>query len=169
MFTVKILARTSLRPAKTTEKSLVPSRNRHYVSGWCQRKRTYQQTIYGCFFVLVMKFTTTYHYQSNINASFIIIAQLRVNNRHKMSADGIRFSLALHVMSVFNPCCCPIIYWAPSFVTAENSALSRLTQPSSSVRYDTIRYDTIRDVILTCTRKPTWVSLIYRTEPTTKV
>ena len=33
---------------------------------------------------------------------------------------------------------------------------------------DTIRYDTIRDVILTCARKPTWVSLIYRTEPTTK-
>ena len=30
------------------------------------------------------------------------------------------------------------------------------------------RYDTIRDAILTCDRKPTWVSLIYRTEPTTK-
>ena len=28
--------------------------------------------------------------------------------------------------------------------------------------------DTIRDAILTCARKPTWVSLIYRTEPTTK-
>ena len=34
--------------------------------------------------------------------------------------------------------------------------------------YDTIRYDTIRDAILTCARKPTWVSLIYRTKPTTK-
>ena len=32
-------------------------------------------------------------------------------------------------------------------------------------RYDTIRYD--RDAILTCARKPTRVSLIYRTEPTT--
>jgi len=32
----------------------------------------------------------------------------------------------------------------------------------------TIRYDTIRDVILTCARKPTWVSLIYHTEPTIK-
>jgi len=31
-----------------------------------------------------------------------------------------------------------------------------------------IRYDTIRDVILTCARKPTRVSLIYRTETTTK-
>ena len=31
-----------------------------------------------------------------------------------------------------------------------------------------LRYDTIRDAILTCARKPTWVSLIYRTEPTTK-
>ena len=30
------------------------------------------------------------------------------------------------------------------------------------------RYDTIRDAILTCARKPTRVSLIYRTEPTTK-
>ena len=31
-----------------------------------------------------------------------------------------------------------------------------------------MRYDTIRDAILTCARKPTRVSLIYRTEPTTK-
>ena len=29
-------------------------------------------------------------------------------------------------------------------------------------------YDTIRDAILTCARNPTWVSLIYRTETTTK-
>jgi len=36
-----------------------------------------------------------------------------------------------------------------------------------TIRYDTIRYD-IRDVILTCARKPTRVSLIYRTETTTK-
>ena len=28
--------------------------------------------------------------------------------------------------------------------------------------------DTIRDAILTCARKPTWVSWIYRTEPTTE-
>jgi len=31
-----------------------------------------------------------------------------------------------------------------------------------------LRYDTIRDAILTCARKPTRVSLIYRAEPTTK-
>ena len=31
-----------------------------------------------------------------------------------------------------------------------------------------IRYDTIRDAIPTCARTPTRVSLIYRTEPTTK-
>jgi len=31
-----------------------------------------------------------------------------------------------------------------------------------------LRYDTTRDAILTCARKPTWVSLIYRTGPTTK-
>jgi len=31
-----------------------------------------------------------------------------------------------------------------------------------------VRYDTIWDAILTCNQKLTWVSLIYRTEPTTK-
>ena len=31
-----------------------------------------------------------------------------------------------------------------------------------------IRYDTIRDAILTCSQKPTRVSLIYRAEPATK-
>jgi len=31
-----------------------------------------------------------------------------------------------------------------------------------------IRYDTIRDAILTCAQKPTSVTLIYCTEPTTK-
>jgi len=30
-----------------------------------------------------------------------------------------------------------------------------------------IRYDTVRDAVLTCARKPTRVSLIHRTEPTT--
>ena len=38
----------------------------------------------------------------------------------------------------------------------------------SSVCISFSTYDTIRDAILTCARKPTWVSLIYRTEPTTK-
>ena len=32
----------------------------------------------------------------------------------------------------------------------------------------TMRYDMIRDAMLTCARKPTRVSLTYRTEPTTK-
>ena len=39
-----------------------------------------------------------------------------------------------------------------------------------SIWHDTIRdaiYDMIRDAISTCTQKPTGVSLIYRTEPTT--
>jgi len=30
------------------------------------------------------------------------------------------------------------------------------------------RNNMIRDAMLMCTQKPTWVSLIYRTEPTTK-
>ena len=36
------------------------------------------------------------------------------------------------------------------------------------IRLLVIRYDTIRYAILTCARKPTWVSLIYCTETTTK-
>ena len=39
---------------------------------------------------------------------------------------------------------------------------------SADRRVHAVRYDTIRDAILTCARKPTRVSLIYRTEPTTK-
>ena len=35
-----------------------------------------------------------------------------------------------------------------------------------AVGHDTTRYDTIRYAILTCARKPTWVSLIYRTDVT---
>jgi len=35
-------------------------------------------------------------------------------------------------------------------------------------RWAELMYDTIRDAILTCARKPSWVSLIYRTETTTK-
>jgi len=46
-------------------------------------------------------------------------------------------------------------------------SLSRLL-PLNRLSVDDGRYDTIRDTILTCARKPTKVSLIYRTETTTK-
>ena len=39
---------------------------------------------------------------------------------------------------------------------------------NTGVKWTCSRYDTIRDAILTCAQKPTWVRLIYRTEPTTK-
>ena len=61
-----------------------------------------------------------------------------------------------------------------SRMTASSSASrSRFSPPSNFVNPHVstmcfIRYDTTRDAILTCARKPTWVSLIYRTEPTTK-
>ena len=45
-------------------------------------------------------------------------------------------------------------------------ATQRFLGPHESVR--TIRYDTLRDASSTCARKPIPVSLIYRTEPTTK-
>ena len=44
----------------------------------------------------------------------------------------------------------------------------RPTGTGSCFTINTIRYDTIRDAIFTCARKPTRVSLIYRTETTTK-
>jgi len=40
---------------------------------------------------------------------------------------------------------------------------------SSETGRDVVYNHTIWDAILTCARKPTWVSLIYRTEPTTKM
>ena len=47
--------------------------------------------------------------------------------------------------------------------------LPRLTaETARSCTAINIRCDTIRDAILTCARKPIWVSLIYRTETTTK-
>jgi len=63
--------------------------------------------------------------------------------------------------------------------THDTSASTALVVLSDNVLYKSIHllyfttgrihaYDTIRDVILTCARKPTWVSLIYRTESTTK-
>jgi len=40
--------------------------------------------------------------------------------------------------------------------------------PSLPLLFPGVDYGTIRDAILTCARKPTWVSLIYRTETTTE-
>jgi len=48
-----------------------------------------------------------------------------------------------------------------NFVLSLRRTNSRCVSTKSDVRYDTRCY-------LTCARKPTWVSLIYRTEPTTK-
>jgi len=39
---------------------------------------------------------------------------------------------------------------------------------SAAYSADVLRYDTIRDAVLACAQKPTRISLIYRTEPTTK-
>jgi len=59
--------------------------------------------------------------------------------------------------------------WAVGHEMLPKAALLRGSEPSPNIWYFwPIRYDTIRDAILTCARKPTWVSLIYRTETTTK-
>ena len=58
--------------------------------------------------------------------------------------------------------------WKTAAVRQSFWAQCYLSRQTKVRNYDTIRYDTIRDAILTCARKPTRVSLIYRTEPTTK-
>ena len=55
----------------------------------------------------------------------------------------------------------------PNFCLAP-TRLNHTWKQHISFTCSTIRYDTIQDAILTCSQKPTWVSLIYRTEPTTK-
>jgi len=53
-------------------------------------------------------------------------------------------------------------------VSSGTSSISSIGSPlSSSITPSLLRYDTIRDAILACARKPTRISLIYRTEPTT--
>jgi len=48
--TVKFLSADFTAASENSgKKSLLPSKNRHDVSDGCQRKPTYQQTIYGCF------------------------------------------------------------------------------------------------------------------------
>ena len=58
--------------------------------------------------------------------------------------------------------CCGCTTATARGVPADSSSVRR---PSLHAVYTLqIRYDTIRDAILTCARKPTYVSLIYRTE-----
>jgi len=63
-------------------------------------------------------------------------------------------------------------YWHCSHSTRSKVNVTvRCLSVSPSVRPSkptAVRHDTIWDAILTRARKPTWVSLIYRTEPTTK-
>ena len=56
----------------------------------------------------------------------------------------------------------------PSYSAVSTSVWQSWLSYSIDTRNYPIRYDTIRDAILTCAQKPTWVSLIYRTEPTAK-
>ena len=54
-----------------------------------------------------------------------------------------------------------VLFFSRSFSTRTSTDTVHVVSP-------TIRYDTIRGAILTCARNPTSVSLIYRTETTTK-
>ena len=58
--------------------------------------------------------------------------------------------------------------WIPPLSAMRFRLRSRRTRRLFACSQATIRYDTIRDDILTCARKLTRVSLIHRTEPTSK-
>ena len=86
-------------------------------------------------------------------------------------------SLAWHVMqsrchSLSGRCYCtpPARYGSARLITslpAEN-IYSPVNIQQHKNKKDMIRYDTLQDAVLTCARKPIWVSSIYHTEPTTK-
>jgi len=58
--------------------------------------------------------------------------------------------------------------WTDRNAVFQQSNRSTVGVSGCTVIKSGIWYDTIRDAILTCARKPTWVSLIYPTETTTK-
>ena len=63
------------------------------------------------------------------------------------------------------------VRWVAMKVGKENNARLDnvlMGKPTCHAHVQLTWYDTIQDAILTCARKPTWVSLIYRMEPTTK-
>ena len=83
---------------------------------------------------------------------------------------GSRFS---HRRSYFKHCCMTKysknVVWNCSPIFETRISCSTLhVRTYCNLTSATKGYDTIRDAILTCARKPTWVRLIYRTEPTTK-
>ena len=80
----------------------------------------------------------------------------RPSDRRAETHDGRGFEISITVqqLAFFDPPC-----WCLPLVAASVNKWHMR---------NTILYDTIRDAILTCAQKPTWVSLIYRTEPTTK-
>ena len=55
-----------------------------------------------------------------------------------------------------------------SYATVWSRFIATNSESQSVDNSVTIPYDAIRDAILTCAQKPTWVSLIYHTETTTK-
>ena len=64
-----------------------------------------------------------------------------------------------------------IVVYCPHLSNTQLQLLHQSAEPPRKYQHSqlhTIRYDTIRDAFLTCAQKPTRVSLIYRTESTTK-
>ena len=110
------------------------------------------------------------HIHTYIHTNFYSAKTVRTNlRRHRES-----FLLSLdffHLCSkIFLPC---YVGGSPPWTRhcgrcSDCSIQSRWVAYCQTLQTDWCSYDTIRDAILTCARKPAWVSLIYRTEPTTK-
>ena len=80
-----------------------------------------------------------------------------ISSRVIRMSDVMGVAVLKLITSLFLPTRCPV---CGHFITFYCTLAHKLC--------NFIRYDTIRDAVLTCARKPTWVSLIYRTGTTTK-
>ena len=120
------------------------TRLQHCANCWITLKALYKHA--SCRTSTLKSFTFSNWRRTNVNLN---------NKKHKPTAC---YAAAFCLYSIVD--CCVAF---PVAIT-----LFTIIDVTSWLVSHTIRYDTIRDAILTCARKPTWVSSIYRTEPTTK-
>ena len=123
-----------------------------FISGWCRSQRRRRQRLSS----IVWCMSPT----SRRLCGSPTIRRLYCSDRNRATTQRKRERATIHARSHDQPCRDHALKWRRHWISIRSQLL--LT------RRGEIRYDTIRDAILTCARKPTRVSLIYRTEPTTK-
>jgi len=123
-----------------------------FISGWCRSQRRRRQRLSS----IVWCMSAT----SRRLCGSPTIWRLYCSDRNRATTRRKRERATIHARSQDETCRNRALKWRRYWISIRSQLLP--------TRRGEIRYDTIRDAILTCARKPTWVSLIYRTEPTTK-